>query len=265
MDLFDDRSLFDKIEKADRVFVGIGSELQITLAELENNSIFRKKKEELSNYRYGEEFYPYLIKYFLNTKDIQQEKLDLYNRLYNKISKKDFFIVSLCTDDTIFSSNIAMDRVVAPCGGYRKLQCTNGCSDDLIDIESKFWKIFSGWINDGESIESIILPKCTKCSSQLVFNQVGVKKYIENDYLPQWEKYTKWLQSTINRSLVILELGVGMEIPSVIRWPMEKVAFYNQKSVFYRVHEKLYQLPDNLDSRGFSVNMSALDFIDSYF
>ena len=40
-----------------------------------------------------------------------------------------------------------------------------------------------------------------------------------------WETYTKWLQGTLNRNLVILELGVGMELPQLIRFPFEKVAY----------------------------------------
>ena len=43
-----------------------------------------------------------------------------------------------------------------------------------------------------------------------------------------WETYTKWLQGTLNRNLVILELGVGMELPQLIRFPFEKVAYFNQ-------------------------------------
>ena len=34
-----------------------------------------------------------------------------------------------------------------------------------------------------------------------------------------WETYTKWLQGTLNRNLVFLELGVGMELPQLIRFP----------------------------------------------
>ena len=38
-----------------------------------------------------------------------------------------------------------------------------------------------------------------------------------------WETYTKWLQGTLNRNLVILELGVGMELPQLIRFPFERL------------------------------------------
>ena len=68
-----------------------------------------------------------------------------------------------------------------------------------------------------------------------------------------WETYTKWLQGTLNRNLVILELGVGMELPQLIRFPFEKVAYFNQKSCLYRVHSHLYQMTEEIKERGYSV------------
>ena len=59
----------------------------------------------------------------------------------------------------------------------------------------------------------------------------------------------------------ILELGAGMEYPSVIRFPFEKVAFFNQKSVFYRVHGKLPFLTEELSERGFSIKTDAITFL----
>ena len=44
-----------------------------------------------------------------------------------------------------------------------------------------------------------------------------------------WETYTKWLQGTLNRNFVILELGVGMEQAQLIRFQFEKVGYFNLK------------------------------------
>lgn len=68
-----------------------------------------------------------------------------------------------------------------------------------------------------------------------------------------WERYMKWLQGTLNRKLLVLELGVGLACPDVIRFPFEKVVFYNQKAELIRVHPKLFQLPAELKGRGMSV------------
>ena len=83
----------------------------------------------------------------------------------------------------------------------------------------------------------------------------------EAGYLEQWRLYTKWLQGTLNHKLFVLELGVGMRFPSVIRWPFEKVAFFNQKAYLCRVHEKLYQLTKELAEKGCGISKNAIDWL----
>ena len=66
----------------------------------------------------------------------------------------------------------------------------------------------------------------------------------------RWKAYTQWLMGTLNRTLLLLELGEGFENPSVIRWPFERTACLNLKSFLYRVHKRFYQLPEGLEGRG---------------
>ena len=73
--------------------------------------------------------------------------------------------------------------------------------------------------------------------------------------------FTKWLQGTLNRNLVILELGVGMELPQLIRFPFDKVAYFNQKSCLYRVHSHLYQMTEEIKERGYSVPMHPVTLL----
>ena len=95
----------------------------------------------------------------------------------------------------------------------------------------------------------------------MCLNNVYTEKYDENGYLQDWGVYTKWLQGTLFRKICILELGVGMQCPSVIRFPFEKVGYFNQKADFVRVNEHLYQMTSELGERGISVAMNAIDWL----
>lgn len=77
----------------------------------------------------------------------------------------------------------------------------------------------------------------------------------------QWELYNKWLSATLNKKLMIIELGEDFNHPNIFRWPFEKVVFVNQKSYMYRVHDVFYQLPENIGDRATSVEMNALTFL----
>ncbi len=128
-----------------------------------------------------------------------------YDLLGKWMEEKNYFVVTLMTDDLIYESTLKRERIVAPCG------------------------------------------------SQKAGNVVTNEDYDESIYLPQWEVYTKWLQHTLHKRLCVLELGCGFQFPSVIRFPFEKVVYFNKKASFVRVHPKLAQLTPEIKERSISV------------
>lgn len=79
---------------------------------------------------------------------------------------------------------------------------------------------------------------------------------------PNWEIYLKWLQGTLNKELLVLEIGVGFKYPDVIRFPFEKIVTYNNKASLVRVNSKIWQLPEELSSKGVGVNSEACEFLN---
>ena len=197
-------------------------------------------------------------------KDIQRKnyleehkntKADLaYQKLAEGLKNKNYFVVTLCQDDKIYHSGLKKERMVAPCGSYSFLQCTNVCSSDIYNFEEM-----------KESIEKGESPVCPHCKEPLVMNRIGVPKYSEEGYLPQWNLYTKWIQGTLNKKLLLLELGVGMKYPSVIRWPFEKMCYINEKARLVRVNDYLHHMTEELKEKGDSVQENPVEFVLNQF
>lgn len=78
----------------------------------------------------------------------------------------------------------------------------------------------------------------------------------------QWNAYLNWLTATLNHRLCILELGVGFQNPQVIRWPFEKTAQFNLKSVLIRINGSFPQLAKEIVGRGISIHENAVDFLN---
>ena len=74
------------------------------------------------------------------------------------------------------------------------------------------------------------LGVCPTCGKKLILNNIYTDSYDENGYLNNWTQYMKWLQLTLNKKLGIVELGVNLDFPSVIRWPFEKAGYLNKKA-----------------------------------
>ena len=83
----------------------------------------------------------------------------------------------------------------------------------------------------------------------------------ENMTEEQWNGYMNWLSRTLNRKLVILELGEGFMQPTIIRWPFERTIMINQKSCMYRVHKTFYQTADEIKERATAVKADSVEFV----
>lgn len=230
-------NLKDRFNDSDMILIGIGESFQ---EKFESIVIDDKNISVVDEYKRN--------KYITDLKD--DKAIEAYNVLAKLLEGKNYFVVTLCDDDKIYKSNLREDRIVAPCGTYTRLQCEEVCTNEIYSVQDYIEKLDNG--------EELVCPKCGK---KLIMNRIQNRKYSEEGYLKQWQLYMKWLQGSVNRKLCILELGVGMKFPSVIRWPFEKVAFINQKAQFIRVHDYLYQLTEDLKEKGVSIQMEPVDFL----
>ncbi len=163
-----------------------------------------------------------------------------YEALYNLIKEKDYYIVTTLTDGAVYEMPFDKNRIVAPCGNIHWRQCSKACTKDI-------WE-------ESEVPDDV----CPHCKAPLTGNTIKAETYIEEGYLPRWKDYMKWQTGTINRSLVILELGEGFATPTVMRWPFEKIIYFNRKSRLYRINESFYQLPKEAEERGVSVHENSV-------
>lgn len=178
-------------------------------------------------------------------------------KLLELLNGKNYFLITTCTNDILEGVGFKGDRIVSPCGTMKKKQCEN-CENSIVDLTEEDCRLLECAIEKGE-VPS--LGKCPVCGKSMVLNNVYADNYDENGYLPNWSIYKKWLQGTINRKLCIMELGVDLSFPSVIRWPFEKIAFYNQKAHFIRVNERLYHMSEELKDKGVSIAENSIDWL----
>lgn len=254
------REIREKIRDAEFVLVGIGEEFQYSWGALLQDDRYREIEREIGD----EERYVWIVP-FLQKMILQRVREERWDRAYlalkNFLTDKNYFVVSLCTDDYLYGAGLDVKKLVTPCGGFRRMQCDQNCGGELSEIPEETFETVLRYYKGELSLSDLKEPVCAKCGGKLRFNQLGVERYAEEGYLDQWNVYTKWLQGTMNRGLCVLELGVGMNYPGVIRFPFEKMVYYNQKAFLYRVHSRLYQLGAKIADRGRGIAENPVDFL----
>lgn len=278
------------IDEADAVIVGIGSEfaadVETVIAE---NEVYLSYKSCMSSYdNISSDDIEQYVKYSIYYNELskgQNKTINKYITAYKKISTlladKRYFILTTNTDDIIYEGGFDENNIAAPCGSILRLQagceCGSYCQSaapvleeiykillelkNISNKEKSTQDIVSGYL---DRIKSVI-PACESCHELRKFNLHSENAYDESGYMQQWEKYTRWLQLTLNKKLVLLELGAGFDVPTVIRWPFEKIAMLNYKAWLYRINQKLPQLPSEIKDKGTSVNENSFEFINGNF
>lgn len=246
--------IVDKMKEADLVLVGLGEELDLHNIIRINNK-YTKISEETENAW----ILPFVEK--LMIEEMKEEKCKIYSLLADCLNEKNYFIVSICQDGIIREAGLDEERIVEPCGGYRKLQCSAKCCGNLYDVPEELVEQIR-MLMDGKTEEKLLVePVCPVCGEPLVFNNINAENYAEEGYLKQWDRYKKWLQGTVNRDVCLLEIGAGMKYPTVIRWPFEKITFFNNKAELFRVHSRLYQITEEIKEKSYGICQKPEDFI----
>jgi len=223
----DYNEIIQKIQDTEIILVGVGEELAFPYQKEEKEITWEKILEYKTN----------LDKGLWNEEE--KKYLEVYKKLEQILKGKDYFILTTNVDAIIFYSELQKERIVAPCGDIRRLQCN--------DSYHGVWKVEE--------------RNCPICGKQGIPNIIQEKPYNEMGYQAQWESYKRWLQKTINKKILLLELGEGFQTPTVIRWAFEKIAFINQKAYFYRVNEKFPQISAELNGKAEGIKENTKDFI----
>lgn len=231
-DLLED--IRNEIVDSDKLLIGIGCEWQQKIEV--DYSYLSGKKDGL------------MLDEIVAMNDIKmvgdkEQLLVLYQKLKCIIKDKDYYIISLCDDDVIYDIFEDGENVVTPCGGYRLLQC----GQHIMSRDEVM-------INNGK-------PVCPVCGGDLSYNNIMNEKYMEESYLHKFEDYKRWLQSTINKKLVILELGADMKLPQVVRFAFDRLVKFNLKSKMYRVNKSICMVDASAEGRGVAVNCDSMELV----
>jgi len=259
----------EKIKVADMVLVSLGEEFD-TIKALKEDTAYLEATEKISGS--GKTWLlPACEAYFRQkNKTVEESIRSALDTLAKTLEGKNYFVLSVSGNPVIEEIQWKEGRLVSPCGSLTRKQCPERCGEGLQEISEAEREHLEEIFEDtdelanfleNENVNEALFGTCPNCGKPLICNNVYAEKYDEKGYLPMWQLYTKWLQGTLNRKLVILELGVGMRFPSVARWPFEKIAFFNKKAEFIRVNGTLYQMSEELADKGISVAQNAVSWL----
>jgi NAD-dependent SIR2 family protein deacetylase len=137
--------------------------------------------------------------------------------------------------DGMFEQNgYPVEKILTTQGDYANLQCMKPCTPELFPIKPYIEAALPHIDVNGthEIVKPELIPKCKNCGGPVFMNVRGGSWFLESAQKPQRKKYSSFVSSAVedarkvNKNLVILEIGVGFNTPSVIRYVVVVIVIF---------------------------------------
>ena len=261
------------INKADCILIGAGSGLSSSAGlEYSGKNFENNYKDFIDKYNfedlYSASFYPFntqeekwafwarLIK--LNR--FNKEPLKLYCYIYNLVKDKEHFVITTNVDGQFEKAGFDKENIFATQGDYAYLQCEKACHNKSYYNE----ELVEKWlINTNDcKIPSNLIMKCPICKGNMDMNLRKDAYFVQDEnWYKQDKRYSEFLDRNKNKSVLLLEFGVGFNTPGIIRFPFEQMTLENKNWTLVRFNKDTRSFYD-LEDRFVEIQEDIKKFIE---
>ncbi|MBQ7544635.1 MAG: Sir2 silent information regulator family NAD-dependent deacetylase [Synergistaceae bacterium] len=181
-------------------------------------------------YSSPEEFWAYWSRYiFINRyTDIPKP---VYSDLLRLVYGKNYFVITTNVDHCFQRAGFDKARLFYTQGDYGLFQCSLPCHKKTYDNEQTIRAMFSQ--QKDMRVPSELIPHCPVCGRPMTMNLRSDDSFVEDE---GWHKaarrFIDFLDACDERRTLFLDLGTGMNTPSIIKFPFWKMTRYNPQAVY---------------------------------
>ena len=229
--------------EADAVVIGAGAGLSTSAGFVYNGERFEKHFSDFGK-KYGfkdmysggfypyntpEEMWAYWSRYIYVNRYMDAPK-PVYNNLLELVKDKDYFVITTNVDHCFQKAGFDKKRLFYTQGDYGLFQCSEPCHDETYDNEDMVRTMVEQ--QKDMKIPMQMIPKCPKCGKPLTMNLRSDDKFVEDN---GWHVAAKRYRDFLNAhdgKVLFLELGVGYNTPSIIKYPFWQMAAQNPDATY---------------------------------
>lgn len=241
------KAIFDSTE---HIVIGAGAGLS-TAAGLEYTG--RRFTENFASFvrkyhmedLYTSSFYPFQTeeeKWAYWAKHISLNRYEtpatpLYQELLHALEDKDYFVITTNVDGQFCKAGFDTDCLFEVQGDYARFQCRYGCHNKLYDNEEAVKEMLAQTTDC--RIPSHLIPRCPECGCEMDVNLRKDQYFVQDkNWYDSAAWYNKFLSKVKNKPAVYLEIGVGFNTPSIIKYPFEKMVYKNPQATLIRMNKE---------------------------
>lgn len=262
----------DMIQKADYVLMGAGAGLSTAAGAVYGGTWFEKNfkefKEKYGNGPYMQDmysagFHPYPDEesfwgYWSKQAILGGIDLDvtpLYKDILKLLKDKRTFCLSTNADGQFQKAGYKEEQIFCTQGDYFHIQCQKACHPRTYNAVKLFKQMDQARKNC--QIPTYMVPKCPICGGPMTMNLRCDQYFVQDEAWYQAEKrFGDFLNEALKsqKNLLLLELGVGFNTPTIIRFPFEKLVKENKQVNLIRLNLNEAVIPESIEQQAVGIN-----------
>lgn len=177
--------------------------------------------------------------------------MPLYLALLEGVRRKEYFVITTNVDGQFRKAGFAPERIFEVQGDYGQMQCRKPCHDKLYDNGQAVSAILPA-VSDC-SIPSRLVPVCPVCGGPMDIHVRADAGFIQDEaWYAMAGRYEAFVARHASGRIVLLELGVGFNTPTIIRYPFEQMTYHNPQATLIRLNK---DYPDAIaENRGRTIS-----------
>lgn len=262
-----------KLNNADAVLIGAGAGLS-TAAGFDYNgkrferyfSDFKEKYGITDMYAGG--FYPFkrLEEYWawwsrhilINRYDTEPGQP--YRDLFKLIQHKDYFVLTTNVDHQFQLAGFDKKRLFYTQGDYGLFQCSKACHNQTYENKRAVYEMVLKQRN--MQIPSALIPKCPVCGAPMTMNLRCDNTFVQDEgWFAAASQYDTFLRKHTNSHILLLELGVGANTPSIIKYPFWQMTAQNKNASYACVNLGMALAPSEIKDRSICIDADICDVL----
>ena len=255
-----------QLKQADAVVIGAGAGMSAAAGLTYSGERFEKNfRDFISRYgiqdMYSAGFYPFPTQrekwaywsrhIYINRYDVSAGRA--YQDLYELVKDKNYFVLTTNVDHQFWMSGFEDHRIFATQGDYGLFQCAKACHLKLYSNESQVRDMVK--VQKNCKIPVSMIPKCPVCGGEMEVNLRKDRFFVEDDKWHQAaERYQSFLQENLDKRILFVELGVGMNTPGIIKFPFWEICSQHQNTFYVCINLNEAWAPGEIRDRSVCIS-----------
>ena len=177
---------------------------------------------------------------------------DTYDLLFKLVADKEYFVITTNVDHCFQKTGFDKERLFYTQGDYGLWQCSLPCHQKTYDNETAVREMLA--CQRDMRIPSELVPRCPVCGAPMAMNLRIDNTFVED---AGWHQASNRYQDFVHRyrdkQLLLLELGVGNNTPSIIKYPFWRLAVQQPNITYATISLKNAVCPPQIDEQSICI------------